>query len=77
MIVLSSFRARLDAAERDLAVEALKVAHGSITQAARLTGLPRSQLRRVVLRHNLTALLVNHQSAARGGNAAWLALGDV
>lgn len=75
-IILSSFRARLQAAERDLAVEALAVADGSINQAARLTGLHRSQLRRILERHGLTSMLRRHSTAgmATGGNAAWRAL---
>lgn len=76
-IILSSFRARLQAAERELAVEAVTVADGSINQAARLTGLHRSQLRRILQRHGLVSLLRSHAShagMATGGNAAWRAL---
>jgi transcriptional regulator with GAF, ATPase, and Fis domain len=78
-IVLSSFRARLHAAEREFAVEALTVADGSINQAARLTGLHRYQLRRIVVRHELQALLKRHSNAGQDlcGNAAWRALADV
>lgn len=79
MIILSSFRARLDAAERDLAIEALAAEHGSITRAARLVGLHRFQLRRIVVRHGLQHLL--HQASratfSEHGNAAWRALADV
>jgi transcriptional regulator with GAF, ATPase, and Fis domain len=77
-VILSSFRARLQATERDLAVEALKVADGSINQAARLTGLHRYQLRRIVVRHNLQALLKRHSNAGQDlcGNEAWRALAD-
>lgn len=78
-ITLSSFRARLQATERDLTVEALTVADGSINAAARLTGLHRYQLRRIVLRHNLQPLLKRHSNAGQDlcGNAAWRALADV
>lgn len=77
MIILSSFRARLAATERDLAVEALMVTNGAILAAARLCGLDKSSFRRIVVRHHLEGLLVNHSSGAgvaRGGNAAWRAL---
>ncbi len=76
--ILSSFRARLARTERELAVEALTVTHGAITAAARLCGLHKSQMRRIVLRHGLQGLLVNHSSGAdeaRGGNQAWKELG--
>lgn len=78
-IVLSSFRARLAAEERALAVEALAVADGSINAAARLTGLHRYQLRRIVVRHALQPMLKRHSNAGQDlcGNAAWRALADV
>lgn len=76
-IVLSSFRARLQATERDLAIEALTVTNGGMTAAARLMGVHKYQLRRVVLRHNLQAY-VHAQPLGRpaGGNEAWRALAD-
>lgn len=74
-VVLSSFRARLEAAERDYAVEALKATFGSVNSAARLCGLHPFQFRRIVERHGLQPLISKH--AARGGNSAWRALGDV
>jgi DNA-binding NtrC family response regulator len=76
-VILSSFRERLAAAERDLAIEALKVTDGAITAAARLCGLHKSQLRRIVVRHQLESML---RPASRAntekhfGNAAWRAL---
>lgn len=78
-VVLSSFRARLHTAERDFAIEALKVADGSINAAARLTGLHRYQLRRIVVRHELQAMLKRHSNAGQDlcGNAEWRALADV
>lgn len=78
-VVLSSFRARLQATERDLAVEALKVADGSIHAAAKLMGLHPYQLRRIVVRHELLVMLKRHTNAGRDlcGNAAWRALADV
>lgn len=78
-VVLSSFRARLHAAERDFAVEALKVADGSINHAARLTGLHRYQLRRIVVRHKLQALLTRASAKGKaiGGNSLWRGLGEV
>jgi len=77
-VVLSSFRARLQATERELAIEALRVAGGGIKAAARLVGLDRSQMRRIVVRHELQNLLVSHSpgvGSVRGGNDAWKALG--
>lgn len=78
-VILSSYRARLEAAERDIAVEALKVADGSINHAARLMGLHPFQLRRIVVRHDLQGLLKRHSNAGKDlcGNAAWRALADV
>lgn len=78
MIVLSSFRARQEAHERDLAVEALKVADGSVTRAAALTGLHRAQLRRIVAKYKLLSLLKRHNRTGKaiGGNAAWRSLAD-
>lgn len=73
-IVLSSFRARLRAVERDLTVEALKATHGSVKPAARTIGLHPSQLRRLIERYNLQAMISRHH--ARGGNGAWRSLGD-
>lgn len=76
-VVLSSFRARLQRAEREFAVEALTITDGGITAAARLLGLHKSQLRRIVLRHELEGML---RPASRAntekhfGNAAWRAL---
>lgn len=86
MIVLSSFRARLGAYERDLAAEALKVTHGGIIAAARLCGLHKSSMLRIVRRHGLQSLQqqaprsrldYRDETADSGGNAAWKALGDV
>ncbi len=78
-VILSSFRARLQAAERENAVEALTACDGCITQAARLIGVHRYQLRRIVLRHHLEGMLKRHSNAGQDlcGNAAWRALADV
>lgn len=74
-IVLSSFRARLEATERDLVVEALTVSNGCLRQAARLTGLHRWQLRRLIIRHGLESLRhAGHPGAPLKGNEAWRAL---
>lgn len=73
-IVLSSFRARLHAAEREIAIEALTATHGAVNPAARLCGLHPSQLRRIIKRHNLQPHLSRH--APRGGNEAWRELGE-
>ena len=80
-VVLSSFRARLEVTERDLAVEALKVTDGGIVAAARLCGLHKSQMRRIVVRYHLENLLkpaprVTRANLEQSGNAAWRALGD-
>jgi transcriptional regulator with GAF, ATPase, and Fis domain len=79
-VVLSSFRARLEATERELVVEALAVTDGGICAAARMCGMHPFQMRRIVQRHQLQALL-KPASRARPpeqfGNAAWRALGDV
>lgn len=77
-VVLSSFAERLKVAERDFAVEALKVADGSINAAAKLTGLHRTQLRRIVVRHELQPLLKRHSNAGQDlcGNAEWRSLAD-
>lgn len=73
-VVLSSFRARLEAAERDLTVEALQATHGAVKPAARLCGLHPCILFRNIRRFNLKHLVSRH--SARAGNAAWRALGD-
>jgi len=77
-IIISSFRARQERQECDLAIEALKVAHGSIVEAARLCGLNRVSFRRIVRRYSLQALLKTGSRANRThrGNAAWRALAD-
>jgi transcriptional regulator with GAF, ATPase, and Fis domain len=74
-IILSSFRARLEATERDLAIEAIKASHGSVSAAARLCGLHPFQMRRIIERHDLQSYIDKH--SARGGNLAWRALGSV
>ncbi len=74
-IVLSSFRARIRAAEGTLAVEALQAAGGNLNAAAKLVGLHKSQLRRIIVRQGLIDLLKKH--APRSGNAAWRALGEM
>lgn len=74
MIVLSSFRARIYALERDLATEALLSTHGAVNTAARLCGLHPFQFRRIIERHKLYGYISRH--APRGGNEAWRALGD-
>lgn len=79
-VILSSFRARLEAAERDLAVEALAVTDGGICAAARLCGMHPFQMRRIVVRHSLQAMLkpaARVNTNVQHGNAAWRALGDV
>ena len=80
MIILSSFRARLEATERELAIEALRATNGAIVAAARLCGLHKSQMRRIVVRYNLVNLLKPAPRVTRAseqcGNAAWRALGD-
>ncbi len=75
MIVLSSFRARLDVTERELTVEALTTTHGCVKAAARLCGLHPWQMHRIIKRHALGSLVATHR--ARGGNDAWRALGEV
>lgn len=78
-IVLSSFRARLEATERDLAIEALRVSNGGIVAAARLCGLHKSQMRRIVVRYHLENLLKPAPRARvtlQSGNAGWHALED-
>ncbi len=72
-VVLSSFRARMQQTERDLATEALKVTGGSVKTAARLVGLHHTQFRRIIVRHSLQGLLC--LNPARSGNCAWRALG--
>jgi transcriptional regulator with GAF, ATPase, and Fis domain len=74
-IILSSFRARMHVAERTLAVEALKATGGNVTAAALMVGLHHTQLRRIIERHQLAALVSRH--APRSGNAAWRALGEM
>lgn len=74
-VVLSSFRARLEAAERELTVEALQATHGAVKPAARLCGLHPSILFRNIRKFGLRHLVSRH--AARTGNDAWRALGDV
>jgi transcriptional regulator with GAF, ATPase, and Fis domain len=78
-IVLSSFRARQEAQERDLAVEALKVSDGCVSAAARLCGLNRISFRRIIVRYSLQSMLKAGSRANRTlrGNAAWRALADV
>ena len=73
-IVLSSFRARMQATEKTLAIEALTISGGSVKPAARQVGLHHRQLWRIIRKYQLESLLNRH--AARGGNAAWHALGD-
>lgn len=77
-IVLSSFRARLQATERDLAIEALKATHGAIGSAARLCGLHPYQMRRIIDRHHLQDFVSRPllRRGPRSGNALWLTLGD-
>lgn len=78
-VVLSSFRARQELQERDLAIEALKVCDGCVSAAARMCGLNRISFRRIVTRHSLQAMLKAGSRANRTqrGNAAWRALADV
>lgn len=72
---LTPFRTQILETERQLAVTYLTQADGCITQAAMLSGLHRSQLRRIVVRHALQALLKpNRPQMATHGNAAWRAL---
>jgi transcriptional regulator with GAF, ATPase, and Fis domain len=72
-----SFRERLREAERKLVIRALRKADGSITRAARDTGLARAQLRRMVDRHGLEAHLKKaKRPPVFQGNAAWQALAD-
>ncbi len=69
------FRVKILETERSLAVEFLTQADGCITQAAKLSGLHRSQLRRIVVRHALQKLLKpNRPQVALHGNEAWRAL---
>lgn len=75
-IVLSSFRARQERQERELAVEALKVGDGYVKRAARLVGLHPSRFQEIVKRHNLSGLLNKKRGRPAGGNAAWRALAD-
>lgn len=80
-IVISSFRARLEATERELAREALQATNGAIVAAARLIGLHKSQMRRIVVRHHLEPMLkpaprVTRANLEQSGNAAWRALGE-
>ena len=80
-VILSSFRARLAATERETAIDALKVTNGGLCAAARLCGLPRSQFRRIILRYSLQSLLKPApkmtQANRHMGNAAWQALGEM
>ena len=74
-IVLSSFKARIETTERELVVEALTVSNGCVSQAARLTGLHRWQLNRIIYRHGLQALKhPGKPGAPLKGNDAWRAL---
>lgn len=77
-IVLSSFRARQEVQERELAVEALKVCNGCVSAAARMCGLNRISFRRIVVRYNLQPLLKvgSRANLTQRGNAAWRALAD-
>lgn len=75
-IVLSSFRARQDAYEREIATEALKASDGYMARAARLVGLHPSRFREIVKRHNLRPLLNREPFKRGGGNAAWRSLAD-
>lgn len=72
------FRERMMAAERKLTISYLTRADGSVNRAAQISGLHRSVIRRMVLRHHLEAYL---QRAKRPpvfkGNAAWHSLADV
>jgi transcriptional regulator with GAF, ATPase, and Fis domain len=78
-IVLSSFRARQEAQERELAVEALRVNDGCVSAAARMCGLNRISFRRIIIRYELQVMVKRGSTAnlTMRGNAAWRALADV
>lgn len=71
-VVLSSYRARMESTERQIIVEALQCSGGSVKPAARVIGLPASQLRRIIERLGLWTF--TNANAARSGNAEWRAL---
>jgi transcriptional regulator with GAF, ATPase, and Fis domain len=75
-IILSSFRARQEMQERELAIEALKMANGYIKTAARLVGLHPSRFHDLVKRHGLQSFTNKKPFPRTGGNAAWRALAD-
>lgn len=77
-IVLSSYRARVEAAERETIKEALTVSHGVMAVAARTLGLHPWHLRKIVTRLDLKDMLRRgtRRRIHNSGNAAWHALAD-
>ena len=77
-VILSSYRARVEAAERETIREALTVSHGVMAVAARTLGLHPWHLRKIVTRLGLKALLHpgRRENLTKRGNAAWRALSD-
>lgn len=60
MKVLSSLKARIDSVERQTILEALEANHGHLCESARMLGLHRYQLRRLIDRHGLQSHIKLH-----------------